>query len=176
MPTFWAGIEQITLLSGGRATSFLLGRFSENGWAGYFPAAFLMKTPLVLIARAYRHDLVAKDESNLVTRFLLVPIIGFYVLAAQSALNIGYRHVLPALPYLLLMVSGLAAAELRASGRGLFYRRCCWPGQMVLVGVAIWTYPNYLSYFNPAVGGPSNGYRLLTDSNVDWGQDLAIRN
>lgn len=175
MPTFWAGIEQITLLSGGRATSFLLGRFSENGWAGYFPAAFLMKTPLVLIALVLVAVILLLRTRTTRQRalFLLVPVVGFYALAAQSALNIGYRHVLPALPYLLLMASGLAAVELRTYGQRPFSPRALLVGgQIVLVGVAIWIYPGYLSYFNPAVGGPSNGYRLLTDSNVDWGQDL----
>ena len=32
-------------------------------------------------------------------------------------------------------------------------------------------YPHYLSSFNELVG-PANGYRVLVDSNVDWGQDL----
>jgi hypothetical protein len=32
--------------------------------------------------------------------------------------------------------------------------------------------PDKLSYFSPLVGGPSQGYRYLVDSNVDWGQDL----
>ena len=43
---------------------------------------------------------------------------------------------------------------------------------VVLVGVAVWIHPHYLSYFNPIAGGPANGYRVLIDSNVDWGQDL----
>ncbi len=38
--------------------------------------------------------------------------------------------------------------------------------------VSLWVHPHYLIYFNPVAGGPANGYRLLTDSNVDWGQDL----
>jgi hypothetical protein len=33
-------------------------------------------------------------------------------------------------------------------------------------------YPNYLSFFNFASGGPGNGPRYLIDSNIDWGQDL----
>ena len=175
MPTFWAGLEQITLLSGGRATSFLFGQFSESGWAFYFPAAFFMKTPLVLIALVLVAAILLLKTGSTRRRalFLLVPVIGFYLLAAQSALNIGYRHVLPALPFLLLLVSGLVAPELRAFGRGRFSPRVLLiVGQIVLIGVAMWVYPGYLSYFNPAVGGPSNGYRLLTDSNVDWGQDL----
>ena len=33
-------------------------------------------------------------------------------------------------------------------------------------------HPHYLAYFNEAAGGPANGYHLLVDSSLDWGQDL----
>ena len=33
-------------------------------------------------------------------------------------------------------------------------------------------FPHYLAYFNGLVGGPGEGYRYLSDSNLDWGQDL----
>ena len=32
--------------------------------------------------------------------------------------------------------------------------------------------PDYLAYFNQLAGGPSQGYRHLADSSLDWGQDL----
>ncbi|MEP6994209.1 MAG: hypothetical protein ABI968_06765, partial [Acidobacteriota bacterium] len=35
-----------------------------------------------------------------------------------------------------------------------------------------WIHPHELSYFNPLSGGPVNGARILSDSNVDWGLDL----
>jgi len=38
--------------------------------------------------------------------------------------------------------------------------------------VALQTYPHYLAFFNVAAGGRDAGYRLLADSNLDWGQDL----
>ncbi len=41
-----------------------------------------------------------------------------------------------------------------------------------LVAETAFAYPNYLAYFNETVGGPKNGYKYVTDSNVDWGQDL----
>jgi hypothetical protein len=34
------------------------------------------------------------------------------------------------------------------------------------------TFPYYLPYANEAFGGPSQTFRWLDDSNVDWGQDL----
>jgi hypothetical protein len=33
-------------------------------------------------------------------------------------------------------------------------------------------FPHYLTFFNELAGGPSNGYKVLVDSNLDWGQDL----
>ncbi len=175
MPTFWAGLEQIALLGGGRATAFLFGRFSESGWALYFPAAFAVKTPLVVIGLLGLSIVLLFKCSATRSRalFLLLAAAGFYLLAMQSALNIGYRHVLPALPYLLLLVAGLASPELRQSlGRRLSPRWLLAGGTLIVVLIALWIYPNYLSYFNVAAGGPRNGYRILTDSNVDWGQDL----
>ena len=32
--------------------------------------------------------------------------------------------------------------------------------------------PHQLAYFNESIGGPEQGYRYLSDSNLDWGQDL----
>lgn len=33
-------------------------------------------------------------------------------------------------------------------------------------------FPHYLSYYNILGGGVENGYKIATDSNYDWGQDL----
>jgi len=175
MPTFWAGLEQVALLGGGgRATAFLFGQFSEGGWWYYFPVAFAVKTPLVLIALILLAAalLLYDPQTRRQAIFLLTAAIGFYLFAMQSALNIGYRHVMPALPYLVVLVSGLAAPSLRTLGRRLIPRYALATGAVVLIGVSLWIYPHYLSYFNAVVGGPAHGYRVLTDSNVDWGQDL----
>jgi hypothetical protein len=33
-------------------------------------------------------------------------------------------------------------------------------------------YPDFLAYFNEAAGGPREGWRVLADSDLDWGQGL----
>ena len=33
-------------------------------------------------------------------------------------------------------------------------------------------YPQGISYFNEWIGGPTEGWRYLADSNLDWGQDV----
>jgi hypothetical protein len=38
--------------------------------------------------------------------------------------------------------------------------------------IAITTFPDYTTYFSPLAGGPANGWRLLSDSNVETGQDV----
>ena len=40
------------------------------------------------------------------------------------------------------------------------------------VGESVAIRPNYLAYFNQLAGGPSQGYKHLADSSLDWGQDL----
>jgi hypothetical protein len=44
----------------------------------------------------------------------------------------------------------------------------CW----YVFGV-ISVHPHYTAYFNELAGGPSNGWRYLSDSNVDIGQDIS---
>ena len=34
------------------------------------------------------------------------------------------------------------------------------------------TYPNYLTHFSPLAGGPANGWKLLSDSNAETGQEV----
>ena len=39
------------------------------------------------------------------------------------------------------------------------------------------SFPNYIPYSNEVFGGTKRTYRVLSDSNVDWGQSLkAIKN
>jgi 4-amino-4-deoxy-L-arabinose transferase-like glycosyltransferase len=179
MPTFWAGVEQIALLSGGgRAQSFLLGRFSDTGFLAYFPVAFAVKTPLVVLAAVALAAvwLLRDGRTRRRALFLLLAGLLFFGLTMTGALNIGYRHALPMLPYLLVLAAGLAGPELagrRLLGRSAFsLRRVAVAAALLTVAVALCIYPHYLSYFNPLAGGPANGYRVLIDSNVDWGQDL----
>jgi hypothetical protein len=45
---------------------------------------------------------------------------------------------------------------------------------VVTVGFSTWRVaPHPLAYVNEAFGGPERAWRLVADSNLDWGQDLA---
>lgn len=190
MPTYWAGIEQIVgVTDAGRGNSFLLGEVSDEGFPSYFPVAFLAKTPLpiLVLLPVAAVVLLGKRGTRRRALFLLLPATIYFILSVQSALNIGYRHLLPMLPFLLLLISGLGgnigSTNLLQQGRwrlqSVNWGRTAKSGSLWLaLGIGsltlsdLWIHPHYLSYFNMAAGGAENGRQILVDSNIDWGQDL----
>ena len=175
MPTFWAGVERILLTSETGRMSFLFGRFSDNGFRAYFPLAFLVKTPLTILILITMSAILLLTGKSTRRRalFLLLPALLYFLLSIQSGLNIGYRHLFPMLPLLYVLVGGLATfvqpqtASFHRMLRPVVLGLCT-----LLLVTTLWIYPHFISYFNVAAGGPRNGYHLLIDSNVDWGQDL----
>ena len=95
--------------------SFLWGQYSDSGWWYYFPVAFVLKTPLptlILLAWAVVrlimcavHRLGSRScPTMLDAAALLVPAAGYFAFALVTDINLGYRHLLPVLPF--LAVSG----------------------------------------------------------------------
>ncbi len=164
--------------------SFLLGRYSDSGWWYYFPVAFLLKTPLpvlimlagslvcVVVLLAKRRDEMAQSWFDLAA--LLLPPAGFFAIALTTSVNLGYRHLLPILPFLYVFIGVVAGgAWCAVAGRYRVWQARLTAGLLVwLVIVSVWIYPHYLAFFNLLIGGPDNGWRALVDSNLDWGQDL----
>jgi hypothetical protein len=154
--------------------AYFAGQYSDTGWWYYFPLAFLIKTPVVLLTMfvAGLGVLVwrRREGAPLIVWFLVVPIGIVLGLAMWSGINIGVRHILPMYP-LVTMVAGVAAAACwnthrRAVRMFLPVLTTAWALQVAVI------HPDYLTYFNRLVGGPANGHEYLTDSNLDWGQDL----
>ena len=175
MPTYWAGVEQIALLSEGGRPSFLLGQFSDTGFVAYFPVAFLVKTPLaILIALPIAAvTLLWRSATRQQALYLLIPALVYLAISMQSGLNIGYRHLLPILPFLLVLIAGLPALTQHAARTTYYALRILVGATAVFLLLATLSiHPHYLSFFNVAAGGPANGGNILIDSNIDWGQDL----
>ncbi len=159
--------------------SFLLGEYSESGWWYYFPVAFLLKTPLptlILLAWGFTAYLVCiwrrreACPSPLDSAALLIPGLGFFAIALTTDINLGYRHILPTLPFLIIF----AAVVLARPSSPQTARKplaaavlCAW-----LLAAVLLIHPDYLAYFNLLGGGADGGWRALADSNLDWGQDL----
>ena len=171
MPTFWAGLDQIVNVSRGGRAAFLLGETSTDGFLLFFPVAFLVKTPLVLLVGLLGVMWWGWQRPSVRPKllFLFVPAVLYFGVSVLSGINIGYRHLLPILPMIIVGVSGLPTVfAVRANGRRLMSLGLA----LGILLPTLWIHPHYLSYFNLAAGGPANGASILADSSNDWGQDL----
>lgn len=152
---------------------FILGRLLPHGVWYYFPVTFLIKsTPafLALFVIAITGGGWLRPERRRAALFLLLPVAIWYGIAMTSGLDIGYRHVLPTVAFLAIFIAGGVVYLARTKRRrwGLVV------GVLVLIHIAsaVRAYPNYFPYSDELLGGESNTYRYLTDSNNDWGQAL----
>ena len=192
-------LDQLLDLSGRLAgeaerlpTSFLLGELYPGGRWEYFPIAFLVKTPIpTLILLAGALVLAAIQTAKAVTTSkrshvrsndfsrsaLWLPPLIYFGISLRGNLNLGYRYLLPILPYLYVLAAQVAPwLEARIKSTSGARRTLLAAGAAALILWSAWSglaiYPDYLAYFNEFAGGPDNGWRILVDSNLDWGQDL----
>ena len=153
-------------------TSYVLGKIYAHGVWFYFPIAFLIKSTvgfMALLVLAVAAIVTRRMKGASEILFLIIPP-GFYLLVAfVVGMNIGVRHILPVYVFLAVLIGG-AAWTLVRQHRKLTYV----VGALLLIHAvsSFRTFPTYLAYANELWGGPSNTYKYLTDSNVDWAQQL----
>jgi hypothetical protein len=168
-PSYWGEWEVMTNYLKDPFPSYLFGQISKYGWWYYYPITFLAKTPLPVLIfivlsfavtvyrRTWRADLPV----------ILAPAL-YFISLLSSTHDLGYRYLLPLLPAAFVYSTNVFQA---ASTRR-------WT-RLAVAGLLGWQiiglmriYPYYLTYFNDIVGGPDRGRYILSDSNLDWGQDL----
>lgn len=147
--------------------SFLLGEVSNKGWRYYFPYLFLVKTPIaaLLVIGGGLFIALRRWRSSRLVQALAVAGGVFMLSAITSKANLGLRHVMPVMPFLFLIAGYATSLSAR-------FTRIAYVALVISLGAFIATYPFYLSYFSPVVGGSANGRFIAGDSNIDWGQDL----
>ncbi len=157
---------------------YLLGQLKESGsgFPGYFLVAYLFKVPLGMQAMALGAlILYLKSFSwrrfRRVELFLLAPILFFmlyfnFFFKAQ----IGIRFILVIFPFLHIFTARLAARGLSSPRSRLLL------GALALyLSISVLSYfPQYLAYFNELVPDRRLAYRILADSNLDWGQNQPL--
>jgi 4-amino-4-deoxy-L-arabinose transferase-like glycosyltransferase len=160
-------------IGGELGNPYFFGELREQGgFQGYYLAAYLFKVPLpiqlLFIAAAIyywrrrRMFDFGRDEA-----FLLLPVLFFcvyfnFLYKAQT----GIRFLVVAFPMMHVFTASLLAQQTAA---GMWLRRAI--GVLLLAGavsVLSW-HPHYLSYFNELVPDRKQAYRILADSNIDWG-------
>jgi len=166
---YWEGLSAtLRRLDTGRS-SFALGRHSLTGVWWYFPAALLVKTPLLVLlaAGAGAWGLLRKFRPDCL--WLLLPPALFFAASLTAKVQIGYRHIMPVMPFLAAL-AGVALARVYASSRRGAWLACALAA--LIPASARTAHPPSLAYFSQLSGGPSNGYKYFVDSNLDWGQGV----
>jgi hypothetical protein len=168
---WWEALRLQRLHAAGGHATFAAGLHAMRCWPWWFPFAWVVKTPIpVLLASAGGAALIlarARARPEVAVAVLGTPVL-LLAAAMSSGICNGVRQLLPATPF--LAVAGGAA--LGALARSV-------AGGLVAAGAVGWTavglllvHPSAISYSNEAAGGPARTWRLLADSNVEWGQGL----
>jgi hypothetical protein len=162
--------------------AFLCGNRSATGWWYYFPLAMLFKTPVAtLLGIALAIGYAAWKWPRLLfadvkyywptAAFLILPVI-YMSVAMTMHYDVGLRHVFPVYPFLFIGM-GVAAADFRRR-RPRLTALLVFALLSGLIFETLWSYPDFIPFFNAFSGGARGGISLLSDSNLDWGQDLPL--
>jgi 4-amino-4-deoxy-L-arabinose transferase-like glycosyltransferase len=151
---------------------FVLGHDYAHGVWWYFPVALSIKTSLGLIGllilaaiAMFRGWLRQRRE----LAWLVVPGALYLAVAILSGMNIGIRHVLFLYPVAALLAAAGCIALARQN------RRWAWVGGALVafhILSAMAVFPAEMAYANEAWGGTANAHKHLSDSSVDWAQQL----
>ena len=154
--------------------AFLWGSRWKGGTIVYYLACLYLKTTLIfqLFFILLVILLITKSVTwGLREARLWLPVsLLFAYLSVFSRVNIGLRHAIFVLPALHILFGSLFVWF-----EGLSPRKSHWVGfglALFLYAIAGFSvYPHFLEFFTCTVGGPSEGYHYLIDSNLDWGQN-----
>jgi len=153
---------------------YLFGVLQDKGFPGYYIVASLYKEPiatqLFMIAALVTYFL-SKQKRQTFWRneiFLLLPVLFFsiYFNFFYNA-QIGIRYYLVVFPLLFVFTGSLFS---HWHGYQLWQKSVA-IGSMVYLGISVLSYyPYYITYFNELVWDKTQTYKIIADSNLDWGQ------
>lgn len=171
----------------GRLT-FRMGETSRTGFYDYFFWSTLLKTPLLYLVLGIvllagwlagrrlpsLHPGAARSPRGVRNRiafaFWFVPFFLLLIVTILARMNLGHRYVLFFYLPWCVGIGCLLSSWLKSPH--VWMRRLGWVCIAAPLLVNLWSYPHYATYFNLLGGPPQTRIRYLSDSNVDWGQDL----
>lgn len=160
--------------------TFILGVLSGKSIPWFFPVAWLLKTPITIIILTLVSSVLlfvnyTRTKRNIwVLSLILTPIIIYWAFTLKGSLNIGIRHLMPTVPFVLMFIAYTIHPVVNSVSKDVYV----WSSKIVLyilvafmVSSTLSYYPYYIGYFNEFT--PRNErYTRLIDSSLDWGQDM----
>jgi len=145
-----------------------------EGFKGYYFVASLFKAPiatqLILLAAlvVYFRDRSRRNRFWQDEVFLLLPVL-FFTIYFNFFYNtqIGIRFYLIVFPLLYVFAGNLFQNH-------KLFNKLQWSASFLFalyLAVSVFSYyPHYMAYFNELVLDRKTAYKILADSNLDWGQ------
>jgi hypothetical protein len=161
-----------TKISAASLPSYLFGRLTHRASRWYYPAALSIKSTLpflILLAISVVALIGRRWRVGREAIVLAVPPAVLFVVASNSDIGIGFRHLFPIFPMLYILIAG-CISYLASQNRRLAYvfgLLLLWQAAEPMVAR-----PGLVAYANEAWGGPAKTHLYLSDSNTDWGQQL----
>ncbi|MEI6498429.1 MAG: glycosyltransferase family 39 protein [bacterium] len=162
-------------VEGGNDT-FILGHQSDKSIKWFFPVAWLLKTPISIILLLLfsitmlfvRKPKTYQDRWTLA--LILTPLFVYWAITLQGSLNLGIRHLMPTIPFVLLFIGYTLRPIVTNTGR-LLIKIVIAVLIVFMIFSSLRNFPNYIAYFNEFTPRDVR-YTRLIDSSLDWGQDL----
>ncbi|MEI8143383.1 MAG: glycosyltransferase family 39 protein [Candidatus Berkelbacteria bacterium] len=177
---YMLGIILVIGRVGGGNNTFIMGAMSFKSIPWFFSVAWLLKTPIPIIILTFASTILlfvnyARSRKNIWTlSVILAPVIVYWTFTLKGSLDIGIRHLMPTVPFVLLFIGYTIYPVLNSVSKNLYVRASKVMIGILLVYMVISTlanYPSYISYFNEFTPREER-YQRLIDSSLDWGQDL----
>ena len=198
------GLMMVLQRSVGGNTAFFMGEVARIAWKSYFPLVYFFKIPvpfhiltLLTVAMGFKaiFNRIKSNPFSISTQsftvFAALLYIAIYSTSSiLSNLNIGVRHLMPILPFAILLVSYGISLWLKSGNipplasldRKLdlfkYYPKLGLKLLLILplfiwyIGSTIIAWPHYIAWYNELAGFKGGGQAIAVDSNLDWGQDL----
>ena len=151
--------------------AFILGHAYRRAVWFYFPVALTMKLSVALLGST---AVIAAMRRQALRNWACAIAAVLLVYTLTCRVQIGVRLMLPLVVFLCVGVGAAAALALRDSSR--FQRTLLLSWFVVAISCSAFAslrvWPHGICFTNKLWGGTTNGYRMLSDSNYDWGQGL----
>jgi hypothetical protein len=170
------GLKFLASNDTGASPGFLLGVSWTGANVWFWPATLLVKlsTPILVLLLAGPLVLVALVRSGRISRStgrhtlvaVVLPAVVLFAFELPNPRTLGVRYLLPSIALWIVAASPIALVVTR--------RLAAMAVGVVLAAAAaitVYSFPHSIAY-TAAPFGP--GYRVATDSNVDWGQDFSL--
>src|SRR5207244_13556396 len=104
--------------------------------------------------------------------FLPIPPSVYFAAMAATRVNLGLRYILPVYPFLFVLAARVGTIASAQALTNILVRLGAFAAVGLTAVSSLMVAPHQLAYFNELIGGPDQGHRYLSDSNLDWGQNL----